>query len=59
LKAGVNFNLTWAFFKAGFGGNILAEEEFFYLYYILNVNLEFSYWLGLENLFYMTNDHNA
>jgi len=59
LKAGIDFNLTWASYKAGFGGNILAGEEFFYFSYILNVNLKFSYWLGLENLYYMTNDHNS
>jgi len=26
-KAGVNFNITWASYKAGFGGNLLAGEE--------------------------------
>jgi len=30
LKAGVNFNLTWASYKTGFGGNILKGEEFNY-----------------------------
>jgi len=27
VKAGVDFNITWASYKAGFGGNILAGEE--------------------------------
>jgi len=27
LKAGVDFNLAWASYRAGFGGNILAGEE--------------------------------
>jgi len=30
LKTGVNFNLNWASYKAGFGGNIIAGEEFNY-----------------------------
>jgi len=34
LKAGVDFNLTWASYKAGFGGNILAGEEFLFLLFI-------------------------
>jgi len=28
LKAGVDFRLNWASYKTGFGGNILAGEEF-------------------------------
>jgi len=35
LKAGVDFNLTWASYKAGFGGNILAGEEFNYFCFII------------------------
>lgn len=59
LKAGVDFNLTWASYKAGFGGNILSGEEFFILFKYYYKNYKNSYWLGLENLYYMTNDHNS
>jgi len=36
-----------------------SRRRVFYYYYKLNLNFEFSYWLGLENLYYMTNNHNA
>jgi len=38
---------------------IYWQEKSFIFFCILSVNFEFSYWLGLENLYYMTNDHNS